>query len=836
MGSDRQAEVSRSAPSWMMLPALLMAAPAVAASAPSVSFQIPAGRLGDAVAALAGQAGVSVSVPDAALWARPVPALNGRMTVRDAVRRLATAAGGRAVALPGDGWRIVAGAPAAAARPSPQRAPAAAPLPAPAPESGSDIIVTASKRDARLGDYPATVNMIDGRDLAFGGEGGTDSILARLASLSSTHLGAGRNKLFIRGIADSSFTGPTQATVGQYFGDVRLSYNAPDPDLKLYDIAQVEVLEGPNGTLYGAGSLGGIIRVVRNAPRPGMLEGALSAGASLTQHGDPGADIGGMINLPMADDNMALRLVGYGVTEGGYIDNPLLDRKNVNRTDTYGGRATLRIAPGDGWTIDIGATYQDIHGADSQYADRDGPRLTRSTLVDQGFDGSYALGDLVVTKDWDDLRLVSSTGIARQKLGERYDATVPDGPADDGTAINRLWPLLAVRVAGVTEGVPMAFTQHNNTRFFSHETRLSRPTRDGFGWVVGASYLDNRAKLRRSLGPDGLAVPLTGVINRIREYTAYGEASVEVLRDLTFTAGGRVTHSRLSGEGVDIALPYLAPENQDEGTALQLAAANARLRAARGETNVSPSLALSAQLMPDLVFFLRYQEGFRPGGLAIEDQFVRRFKGDQVKTWESGFRHGGPGDAFMLATSFSYTRWQDIQADYIDATGLPTTANIGDGRIYSIAANAGWRPFAGLGIDAAIIYNDSKVSDPAPAITLGRLSQLPNVAEWSARGGVDYRAILTDDLDLRVGANLRYVGRSRLGVGPILGEAQGDYVDTALSVRIGRPDLGVTLTLTNLADAVGNRFALGTPFLINRIDQITPLRPRTVRLGLDAHF
>ncbi|MDX3886270.1 MAG: TonB-dependent receptor, partial [Sphingomonas sp.] len=85
-----------------------MAAPAVAASAPSVSLQIPAGRLGDAVAALAGQAGVSVSVPDAALWARPVPALNGRMTVRDAVRRLATAAGGRAVALPGDGWRIIA--------------------------------------------------------------------------------------------------------------------------------------------------------------------------------------------------------------------------------------------------------------------------------------------------------------------------------------------------------------------------------------------------------------------------------------------------------------------------------------------------------------------------------------------------------------------------------------------------------------------------------------------------------------------------------------------------------------------------------------------------------
>src|SRR3546814_5101990 len=93
-----------------------------------------------------------------------------------------------------------------------------------------------------------------------------DSILSRTASVSSTHLGPGRNKLFIRGIADSSFTGPTQSTVGQYFGDIRLSYNAPDPDLRLYDIDNVEILEGPQGTLYGAGSLGGIIPVRSESP------------------------------------------------------------------------------------------------------------------------------------------------------------------------------------------------------------------------------------------------------------------------------------------------------------------------------------------------------------------------------------------------------------------------------------------------------------------------------------------------------------------------------------------------------------------------------------------
>jgi hypothetical protein len=79
--------------------------------------------------------------------------------------------------------------------------------------------------------------------------GGTEKITQRVPTVASTYLGSGRNKLFIRGIADSSFTGPTQATVGQYLGDLRLSYNAPDPDLRLSDLARVEVLEGPQGTL-----------------------------------------------------------------------------------------------------------------------------------------------------------------------------------------------------------------------------------------------------------------------------------------------------------------------------------------------------------------------------------------------------------------------------------------------------------------------------------------------------------------------------------------------------------------------------------------------------------
>ena len=183
------------------------------------------------------------------------------------------------------------------------------------------------------------------------------------------------------------------------------------------------------------------------------------------------------------------------------------------------------------------------------------------------------------------------------------------------------------------------------------------------------------------------------------------------------------------------------------------------------------------------------------------------------------------------------TRWTHIQADFVDGNGLPTTANIGDGRITSLSLTGGWRPVAGLSLDAELVLNDSRVTDPRVIMLAGiPLTRIPNVSRLTARAGLDYRARLSDALDLQVRASARYTGKSRLGVGPFLGQEQGDYVDTSLTARVGRPGLGVTLTLTNLADSVGNRFALGTPYQALQEGQITPLRPRTVRLGLDTRF
>lgn len=785
----------------LVVAALVVATPALAGPlttrAPAVD--LPAGRLGDAVLALGRQSGTSIVIGDPGLWARRVPAVRGRMSARKALDRLATAANADVVAAGPVGWRLVARAPRIVSVGVKRRkvVPVVAPV-----ADGADIVVTGSKRDVRLRDFAGQVALLDGVDLSLGGAGGTDAILARLASVSSTHLGAGRNKLFIRGIADSSFTGPTQTTVGQYFGDLRLSYNAPDPDLRLYDIASVEVLEGPQGTLYGAGSLGGIIRTVPNAPELGAVSASIAGGLSATWHGDPGADLGATLNVPLGE-RVALRVVGYGVSEGGYIDNPALDRRDVNRTRIGGGRAALRLDAGNGWSVDLGGIGQWTKGDDSQYADRDAPPLTRSSAIVQGFSADYAMGQVVVSGEIGGLKVKSSTGIVRQTLAERYDATLPEGEA-------------------------RVFAQRNATSLIANETRFWRPVRNGFGWVVGGSFTHNRTRLSRSLGPADAPAPVTGVTNSIDEATLYGEGSVQLVRGLTATAGARVTRASLAGAGEDIAPTRLET----------VALARARVTADRIETSVLPSASLIAAVLPKVSLYGRYQQGFRPGGLAIESDFVRRFENDRVRTLESGVRYGLAGvDSAYLSASVSHTIWQDIQADFIDATGLPSTANIGDGRIWTFSAAGGWKPVAGLTLDAGFTYNDSRVTEPSAAlfVALARMSQVPNIARYAGRLGADYRRDVGRDLELRVYGWARYVGRSRLGVGPVLGEEQGDYLDTALTARIGRPALGVTISMTNLTDSVGNRFALGTPFQVGS-GQITPQRPRTLRIGLDAAF
>lgn len=769
------------------------------------SIDVERGTLAQVLPVLGRQAGVSISVADAQLWQSRVKPVRGKMTTAQAFDRMLSGSDARAVRVGATSWRIerrpIPVKQARRTKPKKVGPPRAQAPPGPIVETApEEIVVSASKTDLPYANYAGVATLLDGDDLAFGGERGMDSILSRMASISSTHLGSGRNKLFIRGIADSSFTGPTQATVGQYLGDIRLSYNAPDPDLRLYDIDRVEVLEGPQGTLYGAGSLGGIIRVMPETADPYGFALKGIAGVSLTQHGEPGGDLAAIANIPIGESGHALRLVGYTISDGGYIDNPLRGQTDVNRTYVSGGRANFRFDAGDSWSAELSGIYQVITADDAQYADKNAPPLIRNSLVEQGAKAHYGSGMLVVAKDWDGLHFQSSNAYIDHRLDERFDASLPGNP-------------------------PRVFDQQNDTRMFTSETRLSRPYRDGFGWVLGTSFVDNRTRQTRAFGAALFGSALTGVTNSIREYTAYGEASLELLPDVVATGGLRFTHARLGGEGEDV--PFT------------LAAAGQAITASRNEEDALPSFSLLARPIENLTLYARYQEGFRPGGLAIDGNFVRRFRNDHVATYEAGIRLGEKGATpFDAALSLSHSRWRNIQADFIDGNGFPTTANIGDGRITSLSGSLAVRPMQGLSVELAAIYNKSRVDELAPElafVTLARLGRVPNVASHAVRGAIDY-AVPLGSQDFRINGWANYIGPSRLGIGPVLGEGQGDYVDTGVAMRIGNDRRGVSLTLTNLFDAKGNRFALGTPFVEGGAGYLTPLRPRTIRIAIDVAY
>lgn len=762
-------------------------------AAPAVHIAIRAGTLGDAVLALGQQTGLTIGFTDPMLTGLRTPAISGRMAAERALARLLRGLPARAIPVAG-GWRIIA----AAVAPHASKLAGSVPRPAAPGAIASDIIVTASKRGVLLRHYPATVETIDGNDLAgVQASEGSDAIVLRLPSVGSTALGPGRNKLFIRGISDSGFNGPSEATAGEYLNDLRLNYNAPDPDLSLIDMQAIQVLEGPQGTLYGAGSLGGIVQLTPVEPQLDRFMLKLGAGLQSTSGGAPGGDAFGLVNVPAFGNLLALRALAYKSIEGGYIDDVARGLRNVNRTTTAGGRAALRIEPGDGWRIRFDGVVQYIDTADGQYAERGLPCLSRSSSLAQPFDNDYALAGVTLSKVFGRIALRSATALIMQDVRSRYDFT----SAGD-----------AARV----------FDQTNRIQLISNETRLDREDSQGVGWVVGISLLHDRERVSRALGPPASTSQILGVDNEVTEIAGYAEGGFRLSPHLVASFGLRGDFAHLVGQ------PLSSPATKVE-------------EPHRNETRLLPSAALSWVPAPDTAIFLRYQQGFRPGGLSVAGNGnaidVRRFIGDDISTIEAGARINRlAGGRLDLAATLSSARWRNIQADLVDADGLPFTANVGTGSIYGFEASAAYRPTRAIRVGLSMFADRSALGSPTSAFVAANDRPLPNVAKFGAWASIGFIAPLSGDWTLSGMAQARYFGPSRLGLAPDLAIRQGRYFDSGAKLRLSKGRFGFTIDATNLANARGNRFAFGDPFKVSAGRQYVPLRPRTIRLGFDAEF
>jgi outer membrane receptor protein involved in Fe transport len=708
--------------------------------------------------------------------------VHGRLTIGQALGAALKGAGWHARAVGAQTWRIEPGA-----DPDLHRASHAAP-----PEtSGEDLTVTGTKRSLSLRDLP-----MSGEVVTLGGGSNlrpppdAASLAARLPGLTLGGPGAGQSRLFLQGVADSAFNGAAPATVAVVVDNARISYAGAAPEVRLVDVDRVEVLEGPQGTLYGAGTLGGIYRVVTNRPDPERASGDWTGWTGGTAHG--GLDGGGsaVVNLPLVAGAVALRAVGYGDHAAGWVQSAGQDATNAS--DTAAGRLALAASPGGGWRIDATLLGQSIHTANSGYVyapdtlDRPAQAVEPSaSSIDHAaltVTGPLGTGELVVTSG----RTVLNTRLAFDATQGAGDFGLSDPALFHEMTRERLWD--------------------NEVRATGHSGRLS--------WVTGLSwFLVDYDRWHSLTGTAGETVGLDVMARSTSEIAGFADLSRTFARHWQIDLGARLLRDTL-----------------DETLAVP---GNATSATVQRHTGVSPSAALSWHPGTATTAFARVASAFRQGELDQEDTGSTgknaTFAGDHLTTAELGVRQVLKGDG-LLTVSAHYTRWNDMSADTLLANNIIATRDAGAAQIVGVQGQMritpvrGWRIETGWELEAAHLVRNQL------GIALDD-TRLPVVPAYTARLGA-LRAFPMLGGAAELGGDLRQIGPGRLSFDPELDRRIAPRLETGLSGEIRWSHVLAAIRIDNLANARSDTYAYGNPFRLTTSPQFVPMRPRTVLLSL----
>jgi iron complex outermembrane receptor protein len=702
-------------------------------------------------------------------------------------------------------------------RPAPTAARAAKPSPAPSPaaivQAVDSVIVTATQRPTRLGAAAGGLSVISAARLRDTGAIDTTSISQQTAGFITTNLGAARNKIMLRGLSDGTFTGRTQQTVGTYLDNIPLTYNAPDPDLRLIDVDRVEILRGPQGALYGGGSLSGVYRIVSTKPVLNEWSGSVLVGGAATESGSPSSRFESVLNLPLVADRAAVRLAGYSDVDGGYVDDVNLRLSNVDRTTRTGGRAALSVVVDPQWSILVSGARQDLHATDSQYTTPSLGGQRRANQVRETHDNVLQQAAVTVTGTGDWGRFVSSTGYVRHRFASRFDATA------------------ALNGAGADSVDVGLFDEASKVRLLVEDAVLSSPDTDRFRWLFGlyglASLEDSDGELRaRTVYDPSRLVYLEDRRDRRRELALYGETAYDLGDGWTVSLGGRAFRSEVrTTSTVEAPAPG------------QSRALNRQVRF----TGVSPKFSLQRTWRGGGLVYLLTSEGYRSGGfnsggLVAPSALRASFKPDHLRNYEIGASIRPGAGRVILRTALFHDVWTNIQTDQYLTSGLSYTANVGNGRNTGLELEATVMAARGLTLEANALFNRPRLSKVDPNFASAAQSELPGVPDVSAGGMVRYERGLASGRRMVLTSELEYVGQSRLTFDRRLSPSMGGYVTGRLSAQLATRDWNWTLAVTNPANASSDTFAYGNPFSFGQVRQVTPLRPRTWSLLVSRDF
>jgi len=698
-----------------------------------------------------------------------------------------------------------------------------------------DIIVTASKRSEPLREVAGSVSAITGDQLSDLSARNLADYAAFVPGLSLQTIGRpGQTNVTIRGVQPLS----VGASTGTYIDDVPFgsannftSGANLTPDLDPNDLERVELLKGPQGTLYGASSLGGLIKYVTRDPDLKDLEMRFDGGIYSVHKGGLGFNVRGAASIPLVTDLLAVRISANHQSQAGFIDDLGVGGDDTNSAEVEGFRVAALLQPVAELKIKLSALHQDIesHGINGVDVSRATLRplfgdLTQNRLARENDSVKTRLYSGSIDHDFGFASLTSATSFSKVRAN----------PYSDGTAYLR-----GTVGAGPTQFIRTLAGMHTNK--WTQEVRLVSPSNGKFEWILGAFYQNEHSGTNqnyKTYNADGspaaglLETPYLNMYDtRYKEYAGFGNVTLYITPTLDITGGYRISHNdqSITRRRTGIVGNPASPTTF-------------RVRSQDSSETVSTYLAtLRWRPTSDVLLYARAASGYRPGGprdiapgSTPPPDFVYSFDADTVWNYEVGVKAEWLDGAITTDVSGYWIDWSKIQGTET-ISGFGVFGNVGNARVRGFEAEAAVRPIEGLRFGANVTYTDATISEDNVGFRAKKGDPLPYTARWAGAATASYDAALTKDWSSFFSAALRFSSKryNDFSLVPARVELPGYAM---LDLRMGisnADDLRLSLYMTNVTDkraylAVANNSAPNP--------RIAVAQPRTIGFSISKAF
>ncbi|MBT0667964.1 TonB-dependent receptor [Novosphingobium profundi] len=721
---------------------------------------------------------------------------------------------------------------------------------------GADIVVTALKRATSIQETPISISAVTGETMANSGVQSIADLAATTPGLSFVDGGPSQRRVVIRGIQ-----GAGEPMIGTYYdetpvtGMIGASNDAggSTPELKLFDVERVEVLRGPQGTLYGAGSMGGTLRVIYKKPDLTTYASAIDANLSNTHEGGWNYDASAMVNLPLATDKVALRVVGFYRHQDGYIDNTALGIDDINSLESYGGRFTLRMKPSDRWTFDVSAFVNHAE-TDTTSWTLDAGTYNSDAYARQPVKDDTQLYSLTSNYEFDFATLVASGSYMHRQLDTASDVSryiqaqrttsrcatlVGGGSACSADQLSDYYDLVDYQSYSV-------LYPQQEMDAWTGELRLSSNTKGLIDWTVGGFWSNrNIAVWNPQVNTDAttgeIIRPLevdTGrhIDDTLTQLAGYGEVTVHPFAGFQLTGGARYFHYKKDIVGYTDVASILVGAKITPATEVN-----------SNENGWVFRFNGSYEITPDLMFYAEAAQGYRPGGanqvLGL-DAALTAYNSDSLWNYEAGFKTSWFNRAVLFNIDAYWIDWSDMQITLRTPNGaFSYLGNAGKATVKGIEAELNAMPVEGLSLQGNVTYTDATLAEDqntGVTATSGlKGDRIPYVAKWMGGASAQYDWALSDTLGAMARVDFNYVGRSWSDFRHTYAYAREvdsyELVNARVGVEGPGKEWGAYLFVTNLFDATAITRASSSAIAQGRT-LVTSATPRTIGVNLRHNF